>query len=55
MIMPPAVFASASIRSCAIWGQATREPIAFGIVRPSLADGLAVTHPNLTTKSAASI
>jgi hypothetical protein len=30
-------------------GEATREPIAFGMVRPSLANGLAVTHPNLTT------
>jgi hypothetical protein len=49
MIMPPVVFASASIRSCAICGGATREPIAFGMVRPSLANRLAVTHPNLTT------
>lgn len=33
---------------CAICGEVTREPIAFGIVRPSLATGLAATHPNLT-------
>src|SRR2546427_10738739 len=33
---------------CAICGEATREPIAFGIVRPSLAAGLAAAHPNLT-------
>src|SRR5262245_50142568 len=34
---------------CAICGEATREPISFGIVRPSLAAGLAAAHPNLTT------
>lgn len=33
---------------CAICGEVTREPIAFSIVRPSLATGLAATHPNLT-------
>jgi uncharacterized membrane protein len=33
---------------CAICGEATREPIAFGMVRPSLATGLAAAHPNLT-------
>src|SRR5947207_16018923 len=33
---------------CAICGEATREPIAFGMVRPSLAAGLAAAHPNLT-------
>ena len=33
---------------CAICGEATREPIAFGVVRPSLAAGLAAAHPNLT-------
>ena len=33
---------------CAICGDATREPIAFGMVRPSLATGLSAAHPNLT-------
>lgn len=33
---------------CAICGEATREPIAFGMVRPSLAAGLAAAHPELT-------
>jgi len=33
---------------CVICGEAIREPIAFGMVRPSLAAGLAATHPNLT-------
>jgi uncharacterized membrane protein len=33
---------------CAICGEATRQPIAFGMVRPSLATGLAAAHPNLT-------
>ncbi len=32
---------------CVICGEATREPIAFGTVRPSLASGLAAEHPNL--------
>ena len=32
---------------CAICGQATHEPITFGIVRPSLATRLAAAHPNL--------
>ena len=47
----PAVLRRPAIctRSCAICGEATREPIAFRMVRPSLANGLAVTHPNLTT------
>ena len=33
---------------CVICGEATREPIAFGMVRPSLAAGLAAAHPKLT-------
>jgi uncharacterized membrane protein len=33
---------------CAICGEATREPIVFGMVRPSLANGLTTAHPNLT-------
>jgi uncharacterized membrane protein len=33
---------------CSICGQATRQPITFGMVRPSLATGLAAAHPNLT-------
>jgi uncharacterized membrane protein len=33
---------------CAICGKEAREPIAFGMVRPSLASGLAALHPNLT-------
>jgi uncharacterized membrane protein len=33
---------------CAICGEATRQPIAFGMVRPSLATGLAAAHPKLT-------
>jgi uncharacterized membrane protein len=33
---------------CAICGEVTREPIAFGMVRPSLANGLAAEHPHLT-------
>ena len=33
---------------CAICGETTREPVAFGIVRPSLASGLCATHPQLT-------
>ena len=33
---------------CAICGEATREPIVFGMVRPSLATGIAAAHPNLT-------
>jgi uncharacterized membrane protein len=33
---------------CAICGDATHQPIAFGMVRPSLAAGLAAAHPNLT-------
>jgi uncharacterized membrane protein len=32
---------------CAVCGEATREPIAFGMIRPSLAAGLAAVHPNL--------
>ena len=32
---------------CTICGEATREPIAFGMIRPSLAAGLAAAHPNL--------
>ena len=32
---------------CVICGEATREPIVFGMVRPSLAAGLAAAHPNL--------
>ena len=34
---------------CAICGKATHEPVAFGLVRPSLATGLAAAHPNLTS------
>ena len=33
---------------CAICGETMREPIAFGMVRPSLAAGLVAAHPNLT-------
>ncbi len=33
---------------CAICGEPVREPIAFGMVRPSLALGLAAAHPTLT-------
>ena len=33
---------------CAICGEAAREPVAFGTVRPSLAAGLAAAHPDLT-------
>src|SRR5512145_1282691 len=33
---------------CAICGEATRQLIAFGMVRPALATGLAAAHPNLT-------
>lgn len=33
---------------CAICGQPSREPIMFGLVRPSLASGLAAKHPNLS-------
>ena len=33
---------------CAICGKVTREPIVFGLVRPSLANGLGTAHPNLT-------
>jgi hypothetical protein len=32
---------------CAMCGEATREPIAFGMVRPSLATGLVAAHPQL--------
>lgn len=32
---------------CAICGEVTREPIAFGMVRPALAAGLAARHPGL--------
>ena len=32
---------------CAICGETTREAVAFGMVRPSLASGLMTTHPNL--------
>ena len=32
---------------CAICGKVTREPIVFGLVRPSLANGLVIAHPNL--------
>lgn len=32
---------------CAICGELTRERIVFGMVRPSLASGLAAAHPNL--------
>jgi hypothetical protein len=32
---------------CGICGEATREPIAFGMGRPSLATGLAAAHPNV--------
>jgi uncharacterized membrane protein len=46
--MPPTRRRQAARPHCAICGEATREPIAFGIIRPSLANGLAVTHPNLT-------
>ena len=35
---------------CAICGEATRERIVFGTVRPSLANGLAAAHPNLTAE-----
>jgi len=34
---------------CAICDEATREPITFGAVRPSLATGLAAAHPHLKT------
>lgn len=33
---------------CAICGETTREPIVFGMVRPSLASGLLAEHPNLS-------
>ena len=33
---------------CAICGEVAREPIAFDMVRPSLAAGLVAAHPNLT-------
>jgi len=33
---------------CVICGETTREPIAFGTVRPSLAAGLVAAHPNLS-------
>jgi uncharacterized membrane protein len=33
---------------CAICGEATRDPIAFGMVRPALATGILAAHPNLT-------
>lgn len=36
---------------CAICGEPTREPIAFGAVRPPLAAGLVASHPNLTADS----
>jgi uncharacterized membrane protein len=35
-------------RPCAICGAPAREPIVFGLVRPSLAVGLAATYPDLT-------
>ncbi len=47
--MPPTRRRQVARPHCAICGEATREPIAFSMVRPSLANGLAVTHPNLTT------
>ena len=34
---------------CIVCGQPMRDPIAFGMVRPALAAGLAVAHPELTT------
>lgn len=35
---------------CAICGELMRERIVFGMVRPSLANGLAAAHPNLTAE-----
>jgi hypothetical protein len=45
--MPPTPRRQAARPRCAICGEATREPIAFGMVRPSLATGLVAAHPQL--------
>ena len=49
-VSPPRRRASVRPR-CAICGEATHEPIAFGMVRPSLAAGLAAAQPNLAPDS----
>jgi len=55
----PSGTASGSVRSatrklrphCAICGQEAREPVAFGLVRPALAEMILKDHPELTSEA----
>jgi uncharacterized membrane protein len=45
---PPPRRRPAARARCAICGEPAHDPIAFGMVRPSLATGIAAAHPSLT-------